>query len=136
MSGHRPREIQGWTTGATIMQLLSNCCLTGVQTEHVCVQSRFSRLFQLSASQWTVAHQIPLSMRFSRQEYAVGCQPLLQGTFLTQGSNQCFLCLVHWQAGFFTTSSIWKPPVSTPGPPTFPETLKYRTYLNAKSPYF
>ena len=29
----------------------------------------------------------------------VGCQALLQGIFLTQGSNSCFLYLLHWQAG-------------------------------------
>ena len=29
----------------------------------------------------------------------VGCHALLQGIFLTQGSNLCLLCLLHWQAG-------------------------------------
>ena len=29
----------------------------------------------------------------------VGCHALLQGIFLTQGSNPHLLCLVHWQAG-------------------------------------
>ena len=29
----------------------------------------------------------------------VGCHPLLQGIFPTQGSNPCFLCLLHWQTG-------------------------------------
>ena len=33
-----------------------------------CVLSHFSRV-QLSATPWTVAHQAPLSMEFSRQEY-------------------------------------------------------------------
>ena len=28
----------------------------------------------------------------------MGCHALLQGIFLTQGSNQCLLCHVHWQA--------------------------------------
>ena len=28
----------------------------------------------------------------------VGCHFLLQGIFLTQGSNPCLLCLLHWQA--------------------------------------
>ena len=28
----------------------------------------------------------------------VGCHALLQGIFLTQGSNLCFLHLLHWQA--------------------------------------
>ena len=29
----------------------------------------------------------------------VGCHALLQGIFLTQESNPCFLCLLHWQVG-------------------------------------
>ena len=29
----------------------------------------------------------------------VGSHSLLQGIFLTQGSNTCFLCLLHWQVG-------------------------------------
>ena len=29
----------------------------------------------------------------------VGCHALLQGIFLTQGSNPSLLCLLHWQAG-------------------------------------
>ena len=45
---------------------------------------------------WTVAHQVPLSMGFSRQGYwSVGCHFLLQGIFPTQGLN---LGLLHfWQ---------------------------------------
>ena len=27
----------------------------------------------------------------------VSCHDLLQGIFLTQGSNPCLLCLLHWQ---------------------------------------
>ena len=42
------------------------------------------RLFK---NPWTLAHQAPLSMEFSRQEYGVGCHLLLQGIFLTQGLN-------------------------------------------------
>ena len=29
----------------------------------------------------------------------VGCHALLQGIFLTQGANPCFLCLLHCQVG-------------------------------------
>ena len=41
----------------------------------------------------------------------VGCHALLQGLFLTQGSNPGLLCLLHWQAGYFTTgeSFLGKP---------------------------
>ena len=46
---------------------------------------------QLFATPWTVAHQTPPSMGFSRQKYCkstgVGCHFLLQGIFPTQGSN-------------------------------------------------
>ena len=42
-----------------------------------------------------VAHQAPLSMEFSRQEYWEGCPFLLQGIFPTQGLKPCHL---HWQA--------------------------------------
>ena len=38
-------------------------------------------------TQRTVAHQVPLSMGFSRQNPRVDCHALLQGIFLTQGSN-------------------------------------------------
>jgi len=34
----------------------------------VCVLSHFSRV-QLFVTPWTVAHQVPLSMEFSKQEY-------------------------------------------------------------------
>ena len=50
---------------------------------------------RLSAIPWTMAHQAPLSMGFSRQDTGVGCQALLQGIFLTQGSNSHLLCLLH-----------------------------------------
>ena len=47
----------------TVKVLVSQSCLT------------------LRVTPWTVAHQAPLSMGY------VGCHFLLQGTFLTQGSN-------------------------------------------------
>ena len=46
---------------------------------------------QLFVTPWTVAHQAPLSMGFSRQEYWSMCHFLLQGVFPTQGSNLHFL---------------------------------------------
>ena len=44
-----------------------------------------------SATPGTVAHQAPLSMGFSRQEYWSGLHFLLQGIFPTQGLNPCLL---------------------------------------------
>ena len=63
-----------------------------------CVVSRLSRV-QLFATPWTVTHQAPLSMEFSRQEYWSGLPFLLQGIFPTQESNLSLLCLLHWQTG-------------------------------------
>ena len=39
----------------------------------------------------------------------VACHALLQGIFLTQGSNLCLLCLLHWQAG--SLLSHWGSPL-------------------------
>ena len=41
---------------------------------------------------WTVTHKAPLPTGSPRQEYGVGCHSLLQGIFLTQGSNILYRC--------------------------------------------
>ena len=48
---------------------------------------------------WTAAHQAPLSMGLSQQEYWNGLHFLPQSIFPTQGSNLRLLRLLHWQAG-------------------------------------
>ena len=60
------------------------------------VLSRFSRV-QLFVTPWTVAHQTPLSMGFSRQEYWGGlpCSP--SGDPPDSGLNRRLLSLLHWQ---------------------------------------
>ena len=60
----------------------------------VCVLSHV-RLF---VTPWTVVHQAPLSMKFSRQEYWNELPFLLWGIFPIQGFNLCFLHVLHWQA--------------------------------------
>ena len=68
-----------------------------IQHSSVCVLS----YVQLFVTSWTVAHQAPLSMEFSRQDYWNGLPfPSPRdlpdpGIFLTQGWH---LCLLHWQA--------------------------------------
>ena len=52
----------------------------------------------LFATPWAIAHQVPLSMEFSRQDYWRGCRFLLQGIFPTQVSNPHLLHLLRWQA--------------------------------------
>ena len=67
------------------------------------------------ATPWTVTCQVPLSMEFFRQDYwswvVLGCHFLLQGIFLTQGSN--FIdkwILYHWatsEALLFTLTQFF-----------------------------
>ena len=60
----------------------------------VCVISHV----QLFGTPWTVAHQAPLSMEFSSQEYWSGLLFPPPGDLLTQGLYLCLLSLLHWQA--------------------------------------
>ena len=63
----------------------------------------------LFATAWTVAHQAPLCMEFSRQEYWSGLPFLLQGIFPTHGSNLCLLHLLHWQADYLPLHHLGSP---------------------------
>ena len=70
---------------------------------HACMLSHSSRV-QLFATLWTVAHQAPLSMGFSRQEYWSGlpCPP--PRNLPDSGIEPEFV-----MAGrFFTTSTTWE----------------------------
>ena len=48
-----------------------------------------------------------LSTPGNKAEWVTHSSALLQEIFLTQGLNPCLLCLLHWQAGYFTTSATW-----------------------------
>ena len=65
-----------------------------------------ARLCLTRCNPWTVAHEAPLSVGFSRQEYCSGLPFPSQRVFLTQGSN---LCLLHWQADSLPLSHKGKP---------------------------
>ena len=58
------------------------------------VFSCFSRV-QYLVTPWTVAPQAPLPWDFPGKNTEVACHVLLQGIFLTQGSNLSVLCLLH-----------------------------------------
>ena len=77
-----------------------------------CMLSRFSHV-QLFVTLWTVAHQAPLSLEFSRQEHWSGfpCPP--PGIFATHGSNlhlllykQILYCWAH-QGSPKSSSTGW-----------------------------
>ena len=46
---------------------------------------------------------------FSGKNPGVGFHFLLQGIFLTQGLNPCFLCLLHWHLGSLPLSYLGSP---------------------------
>ena len=58
---------------------------------HECVWSHFSHV-GLCVILWTISHQVPLSMGFSRQEHWSGLPFPPPGDLLTQGSNPGLLC--------------------------------------------
>ena len=67
----------------------------------VCVLSHFSRV-QLFVTPWTVAHQVPLSMELSRQEYWNGlpCPP--PGDLPHLGIEPVSACVSYIAGGFLT----------------------------------
>ena len=64
-----------------------------------CMLSHVSHV-RLFVSPWTVAPPGSFCSWDSPGKHTgVGCHDLLQEFFLTQGSNPCLLCLLHWQVG-------------------------------------
>ena len=60
--------------------------------------NHFSRV-QLFATLWTVAHQAPLSVELSRQEYRSGLPGPTPGDLPDPGIKPVSLSLLHWQTG-------------------------------------
>ena len=75
----------------------------------MCVHTQSLSHVQLFATPWTVAHLVPLSMEFSRQEHWSKCHFLLQRIFLTQGSSLHLLCFLHWQTDSLSVSHLGRP---------------------------
>ena len=63
---------------------------------------------QFFATLWTVAHQAPLSMGFSRQEYWSGLSFPSPRDLVTPGIEPMSLVSPALAGGFFTTSATWE----------------------------
>ena len=72
----------------------------------LCTLSCFSRVW-LCATPWTVIHQAPLSMGFSRQEHCWVAMPSSRGSSRPRDWNPCLLRLLHWQAGSWEALSFF-----------------------------
>ena len=62
----------------------------------------------LCATPWTVAHQTPLSMEFSRQEYWSGLPFPSSEDLPYLGIEPAFLMFSALAGGLFTTRAIWE----------------------------
>ena len=79
-------------------------CVLGVCDVHTVVY------VQLFVASWTVAHQAPLSMEFSRQEYWSGLPFPTQIALPTSQVGQTYISVSPVRAGgFFTTTLPGKP---------------------------
>ena len=69
--------------------------------------SCFSRV-RLCVTPWAVAHQAPLSVGVSKQEYWSGLPCLSPGNLLYPGIELTSLTPPALAGGFFTTSATWE----------------------------
>ena len=65
----------------------------------------------VSATPWTIALQVPLSMGFSRQEYWSGLPSPPPGDLPNPGMEPLSLSLLYWQAGSLPLAPPGKPDV-------------------------
>ena len=70
---------------------------------------------QLFSTLWTVVHQAPLSMGFSRQEYWSGLPFPSPGELLNPGVEPVFVRSPALAGGFFTISATWEALGCSPG---------------------
>ena len=84
-----------------------------------CMHAKSLRLLSDCATPWTVAHQAPLSMGFSRQEYWSGLSCPPPGDFPDPGIKPASLTSPTLAGMFFTTSAPWEAPRATLSPVNF-----------------
>ena len=83
--------------------------LYGCNYGGMCVRTCMLSHVQFFAAPWTVAHQAPLSMGFSRQEYWSGL-PCPPPRYLPDPRIKPNLsCLLHWRAGSLPLVPLGKP---------------------------
>ena len=110
---HQQRSLEGYSSQgcqeSDMTQQLNNNCIYRKLLGNFSLERKVKSFscVQLFVTLWIVACQAALSMGFSRREYLseLPCPPT--GIFLSQGSNLCLLCLLHWQE-----SATWEALIS------------------------
>ena len=74
----------------------------------ICIPAHLPSCVQLFAAPWTVAHQAPLPMEFSRQEYWNGVAFPPPMDLPNSGIKPMSLASPTLAGGFFTTSASWE----------------------------
>ena len=92
------RAGHNWITSTTRAFLFSKLLYFVISTE-IMLACLVTQSFLILAAPWTVAHQAPLSMVFSRQEYWSGLPFPPPEDLPDQGLNPGLQCLLHWQVG-------------------------------------
>ena len=67
-----------------------------------------------SVTAWTVAHQAPLSLEFSKQEYWSGLPFSTPGDLPHPGIETSFVSLLQWQVDSLPLHHLGSPPPSSP----------------------
>ena len=85
-------------------------------------------LVQLFAIPWTISHQAPLSIEFSRQEWILECVAMPSSRESSWSKDQtCISCIPALTGRFFTTEPLGKPlPWAT-----LSEVLLFKSLLNS-----
>ena len=83
------------------------CPRSHIRASHACMLSHFSHV-QLFATPWTIAHQAPLSMGFSRQEHWSGLPCAPPGDLPYREVEPTSLASPELAGRFFTTSTTWE----------------------------
>ena len=97
---------------------------------HACMLSCFSHV-QLFVTLWTVAHQAPLSLEFSRQEHWSGLPLPPPGALPNLGKEPRPLLSPALVGGFFATSATWEAQLHPKSPSIiFMSVLQYCLMLN------
>ena len=106
-------ERHGWVDFASSkfklrMKVEGHVLLETHGTPILCVCVQLLICVWLFVPSWTIAHQAPVPVELSMQEYWGGlpCPP--PGIFPSQGLNPCLLCLRHWQVDSFHCGSRGK----------------------------
>ena len=92
------------------------CCPYTTMGSHTRTPSSFQKhrrtcpLFRLFATPWTIAHQVPLSTEFSRQEYWSGLSFPSPGDLPNPGIKPLSLLSPALAGGFFTNCASWEAP--------------------------